>query len=33
MKKRWILAMRSSAPETNLRKACEGKMVGGLEEK
>ena len=28
-----ILAMRTSAPETNLRKACEGKKVGGLEEK
>jgi hypothetical protein len=28
-----ILAMRTSAPETNLRKACEGKKVGGLGEK
>jgi len=28
-----ILAMRTSAPETDLRKACEEKMVGGLEEK
>jgi hypothetical protein len=28
-----LLAMRTSAPETDLRKACEEKMVGGLEEK
>jgi hypothetical protein len=29
----YVLAMRTSAIETDLRKACEEKMVGGLEEK